>query len=315
MAVLTPEKVVRRARTTQPKKRPSSPGRRKMTWIAWGFAAPFVILFLVFMAGPILASLAMSFTDLTTRDLRSPFNVNFVGLENFQNLFADPRFLRSLANTAIFVVVGVPLTIVLALLVALALNTGITKFRTVFRVGYYAPVVTSIVAIAIVWKFILQPDGLLNGFLAVFGIAGPNWLENTSFALPSLIGMAIWRNIGTLMVIFLAGLQGVPQEQHEAAMMDGAGAVKRFFNVTLPALRPALLFAAVITGIGFLQFFEEPFVMTRGGPLDSTLSGAMYTFNQFGFGNYAFASAASYVLFLAIVLLSLIQFRLLREKD
>lgn len=294
--------------------RRGSRGRRKLTWIAWGFAAPFVILFLIFMAGPIIASFAMSFTDLTTRDLRTPFNVNLVGFENYANLFADPRFLRSMLNTGIFVIVGVPLTMIIALLVALALNTGITKFRTVFRVGYYAPVVTSIVAIAIVWRFILQQDGLLNGFLSLFGISGPNWLEETAWALPSLIMMAVWRNIGTLMVIFLAGLQGVPKEHHEAAMMDGAGAAGRFVNVTVPALRPTLLFAAVITGIGFLQFFEEPFVMTRGGPLDSTLSGAMYTFNQFGFGNYAFASAASYILFLAIVVLSLVQFRLLREK-
>ncbi|WP_241981720.1 carbohydrate ABC transporter permease [Cryobacterium sp. TMT1-19] len=286
-----------------------------MTWIAWGFAAPFMILFVVFMAGPIFASFVMSFTDLTTRDLRSPFNVNFIGLENYLNLFQDPRFLKALSNTAVFVIVGVPLTIVLALLVALALNNGINKFRTVFRVGYYAPVVTSIVAIAIVWKFILQPDGLLNGFLSIFGVSGPNWLEDTAFALPSLIAMAIWRNIGTLMVIFLAGLQGVGQEQVEAAMMDGAGPVQRFFNVVVPALRPTLLFAAVITGIGFLQFFEEPFVMTRGGPLDATLSTAMYTFNQFGFGNYSYASAASYVLFLGIVVLSLVQFRFLRQKD
>lgn len=286
-----------------------------MTWIAWGFAAPFMILFVVFMAGPILASFAMSFTDLTTRDLRSPFNVNFVGLDNYLNLFQDPRFIKALSNTAVFVVVGVPLTIVLALLVALALNNGINRFRTVFRVGYYAPVVTSIVAIAIVWKFILQPDGLLNGFLSIFGISGPNWLEDTTFALPSLIAMAVWRNIGTLMVIFLAGLQSVSQEQLEAAMMDGAGPVKRFINVVVPALRPTLLFAAVITGIGFLQFFEEPFVMTRGGPLDATLSTAMYTFNQFGFGNYSYASAASYVLFLGIVILSLVQFRFLRQKD
>ena len=287
----------------------------RQTLIAWGFAAPFMILFLVFMAGPILASLAMSFTDLTTRDLRSPFNVNIIGFENYIRLFQDERFVHSLLNTGIFVIVGVPLTIAVAMLVALALNTGITKFRTVFRVGYYAPVVTSIVAIAIVWRFILQNDGLLNGVLSWVGITGPNWLEDTFWALPSLILMAVWRNIGTLMVIFLAGLQGVPKEHHEAAMVDGANAVQRFFNVTLPALRPTLLFAAVITSIGFLQFFEEPFVMTRGGPLDATLSSAMYTFNQFGFGNYSYASAASYVLFLAIVVLSLVQFRLLKRED
>jgi multiple sugar transport system permease protein len=286
-----------------------------MTITAWLFAAPFVILFLVFMAGPIIASLAMSFTDLTTRDLQTPFNVNIVGFENFVQLFQDPRFLRSLLNTFAFVLVGVPLTMALAMLVALALDKGITRFRTVFRVGYYAPVVTSIVAIAIVWRFILQPDGLLNGFLGLFGITGPNWLESTTWAMPSLILMAVWRNIGTLMVIFLAGLQTVPREHHEAAMVDGANAWQRFWRITLPAMRPTVLFAAVITGIGFLQFFEEPFVMTQGGPLDATLSTAMYTYDQFGFGNYAFASAASYVLFLAIVVLSLIQFRLLGKKD
>ena len=287
----------------------------RQTLIAWGFAAPFLVLFLLFMAGPILASFFMSFTDLTTRDLRSPFNVNIIGFDNYVRLFQDERFIHSLLNTGIFVIVGVPLTIIVSMLVALALNTGITKFRTVFRVGYYAPVVTSIVAIAIVWRFILQDDGILNGVLGWVGIQGPNWLEDTFWALPSLILMAVWRNIGTLMVIFLAGLQGVPKEHHEAAMVDGANVVQRFFNVTLPAMRPTVLFAAVITGIGFLQFFEEPFVMTRGGPLDATLSSAMYTFNQFGFGNYSYASAASYVLFLAIVVLSLIQFRLLKRED
>ena len=292
-----------------------SRGRRKQTWIAWGFAAPFLVLFLVFMAGPIVMSLLMSFTDFTTRDLRSPFNVNLVGFENYAQLFSDPRFVHSLLNTGVFVLAGVPLTMAVALLVAVALNAGIEKFRTVFRVGYYAPVVTSIVAIAIVWRFILQPDGLLNGFLGWFGIDGPHWLQDTTWALPALILMAIWRNIGTLMVIFLAGLQGVPKEHHEAAMMDGAGSIRRFTNVTIPAMLPTILFAAVITGIGFLQFFEEPYVMTQGGPLDATLSTAMYTFDQFGFGNYAFASAASYVLFLAIVVLSLVQFRLLRRKD
>jgi multiple sugar transport system permease protein len=269
----------------------------------------------VFMAGPIIGSFLMSFTDMTTRDLQTPFQVNIVGFENYIRLFQDPRFLRSLLNTFTFVVVAVPLTIALALAVALALDKGIRRFRTVYRVGYYAPVVTSIVAIAIVWRFILQPDGLLNGFLAVFGIQGPDWLQSTTWALPSLIMMAVWRNIGTLMVIFLAALQGVPREHHEAAMVDGANAWQRFWNITIPAMRPAILFATVITGIGFLQFFEEPYVMTQGGPLDATLSTAMYTYDQFGFGNYAYASAASYVLFLAIVVLSLIQFRLVGRKD
>ena len=286
-----------------------------MTLTAWLFATPFVLLFLVFMAGPIVGSLALSFTDMTTRDLETPFQVNIVAFDNYARLFQDPRFLRSLLNTFTFVIVAVPLTMALALLIALALDKGIQRFRTVFRVGYYAPVVTSIVAIAIVWRFILQPDGLLNGFLGTFGIQGPDWLQSTTWALPSLIMMAVWRNIGTLMVIFLAALQGVPREHHEAGMVDGANAWQRFWNITIPEMRPAILFAAVITGIGFLQFFEEPFVMTRGGPLDATLSTAMYTYQQFGFGNYGYASAASYVLFLAIVVLALIQFRFLGRKE
>ncbi len=300
---------------TAPPARGSARRARRMTLTAWLFALPFVVLFLVFMAGPIVGSLVMSFTDMTTRDLQTPFQVDVVGIDNYVRLFQDPRFLRSLLNTFTFVVVAVPLTMAIALAVALALDKGIRRFRTVYRVGFYTPVVTSIVAIAIVWRFILQPDGLLNGFLGLFGIQGPDWLQSTTWALPSLIAMAVWRNIGTLMVIFLAALQGVPREHQEAAMVDGANAWQRFWNITIPAMRPAILFSAVILGIGFLQFFEEPFVMTRGGPLDSTLSTAMYTYQQFGFGNYAYASAASYVLFLAIVALALIQFRLLGRKE
>jgi multiple sugar transport system permease protein len=289
--------------------------RRTQGWAAWLLALPFVAVFAAFMLLPIAGSLAMSFTDMTVRDVATPFAVNLVGFDQYAALFADPLFVQSLGNTAAFVLVGIPITMAIALALAIALDAGIERLRTVFRVGFFAPVVTAVVAIAIVWRFILQPDGLLNGFLAVFGIQGPDWLQSTTWALPSLIMMAVWRNIGTLMVIFLAALQGVPREHHEAAMVDGANAWQRFWNITIPAMRPAILFATVITGIGFLQFYEEPYVMTQGGPLDATLSTAMYTYDQFGFGNYAYASAASYVLFLAIVVLSLIQFRLVGRKD
>jgi multiple sugar transport system permease protein len=204
---------------------------------------------------------------------------------------------------------------VVALALAVALNSGIQRLRTVFRVGFYTPVVTSIVAVAVVWRFVLQPDsGLLNTVLGWVGIDGPNWLRSTTWAMPSLIVMAAWRNMGTLMVIFLAGLQTIPKGLHEAAMVDGAGAWRRFRSITLPLLRPTLLLGAVLTGVGYLQFFEEPFVMTQGGPLNSTLSTAFFTYNQFGFGNYSYAAAASYLLFLAIVLLTVVQFRLLRSE-
>jgi len=281
----------------------------------WGFALPFAGLFAVFTAGPVLASLAMSFTDLRSTDLRHPLAVELVGLDNYQRLFRDELFLRAARNTGIFVLLGVPLTMAAALLVALGLNSGLTRFRTAFRVGYYLPVVTSIVAISVVWRFLLQPDtGLVDRLLGLAGLDGPNWLNDTSLALPTLIVMAAWRNLGFAMVIFLAGLQAIPRELYEAARMDGAGRLAQLRFVTLPVLRPTVLFVAVITTIGYVQFFEEPFVMTQGGPLDATLSTAYHTYNQFGFGNYGYASAMSYLLFLVIVLLSIAWFRLLRSN-
>jgi multiple sugar transport system permease protein len=281
----------------------------------WLFAAPFLLLFLVFMAAPVVASLGMSFTDIRSRDLRTPLAVSFTGLDNYLKLFGDERFLRAAWNTISFVLMGVPLTLAFALAVALAIDRGITRFRTVFRVGYYLPVVTSIVAVAVVWRFLLQPDsGLVNGALGIFGLSGPNWLNDPDLALPSLVVMTAWRGAGTIMVIFIAGLQGIPASLYEAAQIDGAGPWQRFRAVTLPMLRPVTLFAAVITGIGLLQVFEEPFVMTAGGPLDATLTVAYYTYNQFGFGNYGYAAAMSYVLFVVILGLTVLQFRLLRPN-
>ncbi|MBM7413200.1 multiple sugar transport system permease protein [Clavibacter michiganensis] len=289
--------------------------RRRQAIIAWGFCLPFVAVFAVFMLVPLVSSFAMSFTDFRATDIRSPFAVDFVGLDQYAALFTDATFLRSIGVTAFFVVVGIPVTMVVALALALALNSGRGRIVSFFRVGFYAPVVTSIVAVSVVWRYILLPDGLLNSALAVVGITGPNWLSDTTWALPSLVAMAVWRNVGTLMIIFLAGLQAVPEEVQEAAVMDGASPWRRLISVTLPLLRPTLLLGSVLISVGFLQFFEEAFVMTRGGPLDSTLSVAYYTYRQFGFGEYGLASAASYVLFLAIALLSLLQFRLLRSKD
>ena len=307
-----------RLRAPGPAPEVPGPARRKRhspTLTAWLFALPFVLIFGVFMLVPLFSSLAMSFTDFTSKDVRNPFSVGFVGLDQFATLFANPQFVHSMVNTGYFVAVGIPLTMVVALALAVALNSGITRFRTVFRVGFYTPVVTSIIAVAVVWRFILQPDGLLNLILSWVGIAGPDWLNSTTWSMPAMIMMAVWRNMGTLMIIFLAGLQGVPTEVLEAAQVDGATAWQRFTRVTLPILRPTLLLGAVLLSVGFLQFFEEPFVMTKGGPLDSTLSVSYFTYNQFGFGKYGLASAASYVLFAAIALLSLLQFRTLRSKD
>jgi len=282
---------------------------------AWILALPFLMLFTVFTAWPVISSLYMSFTDIKSRDLRSPFAVGFIGFDNFSRVFADDTFRKAALNTAYFVVVGVPLTLTIALAAALALDKGITRFRTIFRVGYYTPVVTSIVAVAVVWRFLLQPDsGLVNTVLGWVGINGPDWLGSTTWSMPSLIAMGAWRNFGTAMIIFLAGLQSVPVMLHEAAAIDGASVWQRFRFITVPMLRPTMLFVTVTTGVSYLQFFEEPFVMTQGGPLDSTISVSMYTYQQFGFGNYGFAASMSYVLFVVIAVVTAIQFRLLRSN-
>jgi len=278
-------------------------------------ALPFLLLFTVFTAWPVISSLYMSFTDIKSRDLRSPFNVSFVGFENYARVFADETFRKSALNTAYFVVAAVPLTLGIALAAALALDKGITRFRTLFRVGYFTPVVTSIVAVAVVWRFLLQPDsGLVNTVLGWVGINGPDWLGSTTWSMPSLIVMASWRNFGTAMIIFLAGLQSVPVMLHEAAAIDGASSWQQFRHITVPLLRPTLLFVSITTVVGYLQFFEEPYVMTQGGPLDSTISISMFTYHQFGFGNYGFAAATSYVLFVIIVALTAVQFRLFRSN-
>lgn len=283
--------------------------------MAWGFALPFMVFFLIFMLLPIVSSLAMSFTDFRTQDIQSPFAVTFLGLDQYIGLFGNGQFLGALGVTFYFVLVGLPLTMALALLLALALNSGINRFRAVYRVGFYLPVVCSIVAVAVVWRFILQDEGVLNAALGAIGIDGPNWLNSTTWAMPAMIMMAVWRNVGTLMIIFLAGLQGIAPEMLEASAVDGASRWRRFIHITLPLLRPTLLLGAILTSVGFLQFFEEPFVMTNGGPLNSTLSVSYFIYNQFGFGNYGTASAGSYVLFVIIALLSLVQFRLLRSQD
>jgi len=284
--------------------------------IGWSFALPFVILFGVFLALPILAAFLFSFTSFGLRDITNPIGASVVGVDNYAKLLSDAKFWKSLGNTVYFVVVGVPLTLALGLVIANALSRGITRFRTAFRVGYYLPVITSIVAIAVVWRFLLNPDfGLINLLLAKIGVNGPNWLANPALAMPSIIAMAVWRNVGFAMVVFVAGMQAIPSMLYEAASIDGAGRWQSFRYVTLPMLRPTILFMLVITTIGYLQLFEEPFVMTNGGPLDATLSVTMYMYQQgFQFFHQGYASAIAYVLFVIVAIVAFLQFRFLRSE-
>ncbi len=282
----------------------------------WILALPFLLLFGLFTVWPVFQSFLMSITDTRLSDIRTPFSVGFVGLDNYVTAIGDPVYRKAVINTSIFVVFGVPLTMACGLAAAVALDKGITKLRGVYRMAFYTPVVTSIVAVAVVWRFLLEPNaGLFNTVLGWVGIGGPNWLGDPNTALLSLIMMTTWRNFGTSMIIFLAGLQSVPWELHEAAALDGASPWRRFWSVSFPLLRPTFLFVLVTSTIGYLQFFEEPFVMTEGGPLNSTISASMYTYNQFGFGNLGVSGAMAYLTFIAIVIVTLIQFRITREKD
>ena len=291
--------------------------RRRRDWrqwmIGWSFALPFVLLFGVFLAGPILVSFVVSFTDMRVTDIRTPFDVGFVGLANYADVLQDPTFRKAARNTAVYVLFAVPLTIGLGLLAALGLNQGVVRLRNVFRTGYFVPFVTSIIAISVVWRLILGTDsGLLNGLLEKIGIDGPGWLTDPAWSLWSIILMTVWHGFGLQMIIFLAGLQAIPNELYEAASVDGARRWHKFRFVTLPMLRPTLLFATVIASIGLIQVFEEPYVMTQGGPLDSTLTLAFHTYNQFAFGNYGETSAIAYLTFLAIAGLTVLQFKFLR---
>lgn len=292
--------------------------RRRTNIAGWGMASPFGAILAVFLLVPILASFAISFTSFGIGNIQDWTSAQFVGLDNYTKLFADDAFVRSLRNTAYFVVVGVPCTIVIGLLLAVALNQGIGRLRGLFRVGYYLPVVTSIVAIAVVWRYMLDPDvGILNAALAQVGITGPDWLGDPRTTMPSIIALGVWRNIGNAMVIFLAALQTVDRQLYEAARVDGARGTQLFRHVTVPMLRPAILFTTVITSIGYLQVFEEPFVMTgpAGGPDQAGLTTSLFVYQQgFRFFNLGYASAAAYTLFMFIVVLAIVQFRLLRSR-
>lgn len=298
--------------------RGSSRPRLRAALTGWGFSAPFVLLFAVFLLVPILASFVLSFTSFGIGNIQDWTSAEWVGLENYSELFRDELFVKSVRNTAYFVVVGVPLTVISSLLLATALNQGIGRVRTLFRVGYYLPVVTSIVAIAVIWRYVLAPDiGLLNTLLDRVGITGPNWLGDARTTMPSIIAVGVWRSVGFSMVVFLAALQTVDPQLYDAAKVDGARGVQIFRHVTVPLLRPAILFVTVFTSIGFLQVFEEPLVMTgpTGGTRQSAFTTSMYVYQEgFRFFELGYASAIAYALFTAIVVLAILQFRFLRSE-
>ena len=275
------------------------------------FIGPSIILLLIFMLIPILVSLTLSFTDFNVFAIYDWSNASFIGFENYNNLMKDPLFWKALLNTLYALVVAMPLTIILALSFAALLNRETTYFKNFFKVSFYLPSITNTVAIAIVWSWMLNPDyGLINWFLGLIGIQGPNWLGDPAWAMPSVIMLVVWKAVGYNIILFTAGLQNIPDYLYEAAELDGASKFQQFLHVTIPALRPTIFFVTVMTIIGYLQLFEEPYMLTSGGPLDSTLSIVLYLYRQgFRFFKLGYASSIAFVLFIMIFALTFIQMK------
>lgn len=284
-------------------------------WVPWLFVAPFVILFVVFTVIPAAAALSMSFTDIGLRDLRDPLAVDFVGFQTFAEVFSNPDFGRAVWNTVLFVLCTVPATLVLGFILALILDSGIRKLKGLFRTAIYVPVVVNIVAAAVIWQYAFNVEGPFNEFLASIGIQGQNWLGDPAFALPTVALLGVWRNLGAAMILFLAGLQSRPTEVDEAAAVDGAGYMRRLFSITLPLLRPTTLLVSVILMERFINIFDEPFLVTHGGPVGSTETLAIWVFERFGFGEIAQAMAGSLMMLTLVGIVALIQFRFLRPKE
>jgi multiple sugar transport system permease protein len=283
---------------------------------AWLFLAPALALIGVFFFLPVAAALLLSLTDFDIYAVASSENTRFVGFHNYVQLLKTPLFWSSLKNTFYFALVGGPLTIAVSLGAALLVNAKLVRWRSLFRTIYFTPFVTTLVAVAIVWRYLYHTRyGLLNYALGALGIAPIDWLGDPHWAMPAIILMAVWKNFGYNMLIFIAGLQSIPDELYDAANVDGAGPVRQFMNVTLPMLGPTLLFVGVITMIGYFQLFAEPYVMTQGGPLRSTTSVVLYMYEEgFRWWRMGYAAAIAFVLFVVILIATIVQFRLQRQR-
>jgi multiple sugar transport system permease protein len=283
---------------------------------AWGFIAPALAMIAVFLVLPVAAALVLSFTDFDVYALADPAHLRIVGLANYVRLAHDPRFWRALENTLYFTLVGGPLTVAAALGAALLLEARGVRGRAFFRTVFFLPVVTTLVAVAVVWRALYHPRvGLLNHALALVGVGPIDWLGDPRWAMPALILLATWKNFGFSAVLFIAGLGSIPERLYEAARLDGAGAWQEFRRVTLPMLAPTFVFVAVVTMIGYLQLFAEPYVMTQGGPADATLSVVLLMYEEgFRWWNLGIGTSIAFVLFAVVLVLTGVQLRLRRTE-
>jgi multiple sugar transport system permease protein len=281
------------------------------------FLGPALIAIGIFFFVPVLAAFLLSFTDFDIYALGSFAYARFVGFKNYGQLLADPLFWKAFRNTLEFLLIGGPLSIGVSLAAALMIQSKLVRWKGFFRTAYFSPVVTTLVAVAVVWRFVYHPRfGILNYLLSLAGISGIDWLGDQHWAMPAIILMAVWKNFGYNMVIFIAGLQNIPSELYEAASIDGAGRLQQFRTITVPLLAPTTVYISILTMIGYFQLFSEPYVMTQGGPLNSTLSIVLLMYQQgFRWWNMGYSAALAFVLFAFILIGSLLQSRVQKRWE
>jgi multiple sugar transport system permease protein len=280
----------------------------------WTFVAPALMAIGVFFALPVLAALAMSFSDFDIYALADLRNLRFIALDNYARLLQTPLFWQALLNTGFFVVVGVPLSIGASLGAALLLHSKLARFKAFYRTALFAPVVTTLVAVAVVWRYLLHTRyGLVNYALVKLGLAPVDWLGDPSWAMPAIMLMSVWKNFGYNMVILLAGLQAIPEDLYEAARLDGANRWNLLRHITLA---PMLLVVSILTMAGHFQLFAEPYVMTQGGPAQRTVTVLYFMYEEgFKWWSLGSASAVAFVLFLIMFALTLLQLRFAKKSE
>jgi multiple sugar transport system permease protein len=288
----------------------------RQQFAAWAFIAPALSVIALFFVIPVAAALVLSLTDFDLYALADWRNLRFAGLDNYVHVLTLPLFWRALGNTSYFVAVGVPLSIVVSLACAVLLQSKLARFKPLVRTALFAPVVTTLVAVALIWRYLFHVRyGWVNHVLAQVGIAPIDWLGDPDWSMPTIILFAVWKNFGGNMIIFIAALQAIPEDLYEAARLDAAGPWSQFRHITLPSIAPTLLLVSILTIAGYFQLFAEPYVMTRGGPLQSTVS-LLYLMYEEGFRwwNLGIASAVAFVLFVIIVAVTRVLMRMTRAE-
>lgn len=293
------------------------PTWRRSTLVPYALISPALACLLIFNVLSIVVAAAVSLTNLDIGGLADPSQVRFIGLANYRAMLNDPGFWEALRNTFLFVGLGVPTLVIGSLAIAIALNYSQSWFFRSLRAFYFVPAITAIVAISLIWGNIYNSQfGLLNWLLSLIGKGPVEWLSDPTIAKFSVALVAIWRGSGLDTIIFLAALQAIPTEYYEAAAIDGAGEWRKIFRITLPLMRFAIVFVTVTTLIGWMQFFDEPYVLTQGGPVHATTSMSLYIYQQgFQDNEFGFASAASIVLFAIIAIVTAVQLRTRREES